>query len=415
MPRLTKRILDAATADVWCSEMPGFGARVHPTGRRVFVARYRTQAGRQRLLTIGRASDLSVDQARDMAREVFAAVARGADPAGERAAARQAPTVADLADRYMHEHAGPYKKASSAKRDRWTWDKRILPVLGQHRVDAVTRADCVALHGALARSPSQANQTRALLSKAFGLAIEWGWRTTVNPVTGTKRFKMRQRETVLTAQQLAQVDAVLDTMTPPFAALVRLLTLTGCRLSEILTARREWVDIERRLLLLPDSKTGQRRIALPHRAIAIIQAMPAHEWLIPGRKPGTHMAKPYVSWYSLLKRAGLPRGTRIHDLRHTFGSHGHANGLSQRQIATMLGHSDLATTARYLHGLGDDASAVDRVAAVVTAGWRVTPHSRGGASGAGEQCVDRGQGPGAGTGDVGAQSAPRSADELPTG
>ena len=82
------------------------------------------------------------------------------------------------------------------------------------------------------------------------------------------------------------------------------------------------------------------------------------------------MAKPYVSWYSLLKRAGLPRGTRIHDLRHTFGSHGHAKGLSQRQIATMLGHADLATTARYLHGLGDEAAAVDTVAEAVTAGWR---------------------------------------------
>jgi|GEM_PF-2441245 len=302
-------------------------------------------------------------------REAFEAWARGADPTADRHASRQAPTVAELADRYMREHAIPYKKPSSVALDRRTWDKHILPALGRHRVDAVTRADCVALHGGLARSPSRANQTRALLSKAFNLAVEWDW-CTANPVAGTKRYRIRQRETVLTVQQLAAMDAALDGMTPAFAALVRLLTLTGCRLSEILTARRAWVDIERRLLLLPDSKTGPRRIALPHRAVAIIQAMPAHEWLIPGRKPGTHMAKPYTSWYALLRRAGLPRGTRIHDLRHSFGSHGHAQGLSQRQIATMLGHADLATTARYLHGLGQEAEDVDVVAERLAAGWR---------------------------------------------
>ena len=90
-----------------------------------------------------------------------------------------------------------------------------------------------------------------------------------------------------------------------------------------------------------------------------------------GRKPGTHMAKPYVSWYALLRRAGLPKGTRIHDLRHTFGSHGHMRGLSQRQIADMLGHRDMATTARYLHGLQDGrAEAVETVAAAITIGWR---------------------------------------------
>ncbi len=81
------------------------------------------------------------------------------------------------------------------------------------------------------------------------------------------------------------------------------------------------------------------------------------------------MQKPYGSWYKLTKAAGLP-GLRFHDLRHTAGSLGHMAGLTQRQIADMLGHSNMATTERYLHGYaGDAASAADVVAQRITQAW----------------------------------------------
>lgn len=214
----------------------------------------------------------------------------------------------------------------------------------------------------LSQSPVTGNHVRALLSKAFNLAIGWGWVAT-NPVTGTRRYRIRQRETVLTPAQLQALDSACPPT--PFGTLVRLLMLTGCRVSEIRTARREWVDLPRRLLLLPDSKVGQRRIVLPERACQIIAAIPNDQvWLIPGRLRGRPLVQSWDAWKRLVRAAGLPPSTRMHDLRHTFGSLGNANGLSQRQIATLLGHSDLATTARYLHGVGSDAEAAELVASV---------------------------------------------------
>lgn len=374
MPKLTKTIIDAiATSDrelwVWDSTLPGFGVRAQDSGRKTYVARYRTHDGTQRKFTIGRCCDLTPDQARELARKAFATAAAGGDPAKQRQDTRMAPTVAELHERYMRLHA-PYKKPSSVRLDKRNWAKHILPAIGSRKVESITSEDVLALHGGLSITPVTANHVRALISKAMNLAISWGLRRSGNPCQGVKRYRIRQRERVLTPQELARLYVALP-VHGPIRDLVLLLLLTGCRLSEILHARRDWVDVQRKLLLLPDSKVGQRRIALPDAALDIIAAMPEQQaWLIPGKRRDTHMEKPYAAWYKILKSADL-EGLRFHDLRHTAGSLGHMAGLTQRQIADMLGHSSMATTERYLHGYaGDNARSVDVVAERITSAWK---------------------------------------------
>ena len=382
MPKITKSLVDALTAEskdkwLWCSLLPGFGVRVQPSGRKTYVARYRTKLNQQRKITIGRCSDIPPDKARELARAAFGEVAAGRDPAQDRREARDAATMADLHERYMRDHARPFKKPSSIMHDERNWQKYVLPVLGKKYVEAVSKTDITSLHGSMADRPVTANHVRALLSKAFNLAIDWGWRTTTNPCIGVRKFKTRQRELILTPAQMQDLDRALTDLVAKrrivqeFANLFRLLALTGCRLNEIQSARREWVDVERRLLILPDSKTGPRKINLPQAALDIIAAMPPNKWLIPGKIGGSHMTQPHTAWDRVVEHAGLPPETRIHDLRHTFGSIGHRHGLTQKQIADMLGHRNLATTERYLHGFVEDrAVAVDMVAQVVSSGWQ---------------------------------------------
>lgn len=380
MPRITKSLIDGTRADdadawVWCSELPGFGFRVRPSGRKTFICRYRTHDGQQRKHTIGRCSDLTPDRARTIARDIFGAVAEGRDPTIERRESRDAPTVADLEERYMREHARPFKKPRSADLDAGLWRKHILPALGRKKVAAVSKADVLSLHGSLSTMPATANLVLALLSKSLNLAEDWGWRQPgTNPCRRLKRFRIRQRETILTPDQITALGRALDEMVEersipaPMAGLVSLLLLTGCRLNEIMSAERSWVDRERRLLLLPDSKVGQRRIALPQAAMKIIDDLPAGKWLIPGRTPADHMRQPWGIWSRIRERAGLSADVRLHDLRHTVGSIGHMAGLSQRQIATMLGHRQLATTERYLHGYHSDHTRVsDKVGDIMFA------------------------------------------------
>jgi integrase len=381
MSRLTKSAIDAArpaASDVWlwCNELPGFGVRVQPSGRKTFVCRYRTRDGHQRKHTIGRCSDLPPDRARKLARDAFGAVAEGLDPAEDRRQLKKAPLMTDLEERYMREHARPYKKPRSVIQDARLWTNRIIPELGKRKIASITKPDVLALHGSMSCQPSTANQVLALLSKAMNLAEDWGWRTPgSNPCRRVKKFRVRQRETILTHEQIANLGRTLDVMVEEraiprsMAALVGLLLLTGCRLNEIMSARRAWIDHGRQLLLLPDSKVGQRRIALSSAALKIVDGIPKGEWLIPGRIAGTHLTHPWGIWTRIKARAGLPPETRLHDLRHTVGSIGHMAGLSQRQIATLLGHRQMVTTERYLHGYeGDNQRAADKVAEIIAGG-----------------------------------------------
>lgn len=377
MPKLTKTLIEsttARTADVWlwCPELPGFGVRVQRSGRKVYVVRYRTHARQQRTMTLARYADMNIEQARALARKAFQQVAEGFDPLHCREELRDAPTMDALAERYMREHARPFKKPRSASNDAGLWRNVILPRWGSRRVADIRRADILELHGSLSLQPAKANQTLALLSKAMNLAEVWEWRQGMsNPCRGVRRYRVRHHERVLTPDEIRRLDETIGGMVrvrevpASFQLLIRLLLLTGCRLTEIMHARRDWVDVDRRLLLLPDSKVGQRCIGLSRAAVALIEAQPAHPYLIPGRRQGDHLRSPWRAWHEACRRASVPRA-RLHDLRHTVGSLAHRAGLSQRAIADLLGHRQLATTARYLHGArGDLLTDADTVAGVI--------------------------------------------------
>lgn len=371
--KLTKTLIDNTTPTakdvfLWCSEVPGFGVRIAPSGRKTYIVRYRNRQRRGRMYTLGRVCDLSPSQARDRARMLFADVAGGKDPAKDKSAASTAITLNDLWERYRTQYSAHYKKQSSQDTDVRKYEGYIRKALGHMPVTEITDEDVAALHVKLHRIPYTANRVLALLSHMFTMAHKWKLRPGLpHPVKGLERYPERQRETVLAPDQLGRLFQVLDsgTVMPSFVLLVRLLLLTGCRVNEICRARVEWIDWGRNLLLLPDSKTGQRRIPLSQSAMDLLQDVREQEWVIKGRKPGTYMRSPQSSWSRLRAKVGM-KGVRLHDLRHTVGSMAHKAGLTQREIAKLLGHKQLVTTERYLHGFnGDDVRAVELVASAL--------------------------------------------------
>src|SRR5688572_2788967 len=88
---------------VWDSEVPGFGLKVTPAGKRVYFAYYRTSSGQQRRPKVGEHGVLTVDEARSIARQWIADTAAGGDPSKARQTKREAGTVKQLADRYLTE------------------------------------------------------------------------------------------------------------------------------------------------------------------------------------------------------------------------------------------------------------------------------------------------------------------------
>jgi hypothetical protein len=155
--KLTKRALDAveasATGDLflWDDEVPGFGLRVKPSGVRSFIVQYRNNSGTSRRMTLGKFGVLTPDEARKLAKQTLAEVARGGDPVDKRVVERNAMTVRQLCSTYLEaaekglilgKRKRP-KKASTLSTDRGRIERHILPLLGGRRVRDLTTPDIV--------------------------------------------------------------------------------------------------------------------------------------------------------------------------------------------------------------------------------------------------------------------------------
>lgn len=347
---------ETGSAAHWDDSLPGFGVRVASSGRKTWVIRYRTQAGTDRLYTLARVADMLPEDARIRARELFVAVRQGADPARERSKAKEAPTVADLAQRVMTDHA-KMKKPRTARAYDDLFRLWILPVIGPATpVTEITLADAERLRRKCGSRHTTANRALALLSKSLNLAERWGWRAlNSNPVRHVERYRERKQERILSPEEIALVWQALDKacLMPSAVAFFRLLMLTGLRDSEWRTAMWSWLDVEGQALRLPDSKTGERVVALSPAAMDILRALPrASIYILPGLTGGP-MKGQRKMWLRVLDIAGVGH-TRIHDLRHTVGSYAHRAGATQREVADLLGHRQMMTAARYIHGPGSE-------------------------------------------------------------
>ncbi|MDZ4322494.1 MAG: tyrosine-type recombinase/integrase, partial [Alphaproteobacteria bacterium] len=364
MQKLTKKIVESTLPQnkdliLWDSEVSGFMCKITPAGKKSYFLYYRTQDRRQRRPKIGDHSVITCEQARNMAQRWLLEVSQGNDPSGEKQEVRQNPTLKELSEKYMKEHA-PHKKLSSRKEDQRLWNQFILPTLGSLKVSSIERSDIAKLHHSLQHLPTTANRVRSVLSKALNLAELWGYRPNhSNPCLHIKKYGETKRERFLSHDEIARLMEALteeekeNTNPWPLHA-IRLLLITGCRLNEILTLKWEEVDLENQCLRLRDSKTGKKLVYLSTAAIELLNNTPqevGNPFVICGGKEGAHLINLQKPWRRIRAKVGLD-DVRIHDLRHTFASIAASNGLSLPIIGALLGHKQTQTTARYAHLIG---------------------------------------------------------------
>ena len=373
MPRITKRTVDALKPKerervVWDDDLKGFGVRIHPSGRKVFIVKTR-YGGRVIKMTIGPCTAVSTTKARERAAEIITDARAGKNPAGRRS---KASTIRDLGKRFLKDYVSDHCKASTAEEYRRSVELFIDPRIGNRRVPDVQRSDIAALHHDMRDTPYQANRTLGVLSKMMNLAELWELRPDgSNPCRHVKRFKEEKRERFLSDEEYQRLGAALKEIeqerseTPSAIAAIRLLMLTGCRLSEIQKLRWEHVDLDAGELRLLDTKTGAKVVHLGDPAVTVLRTLNRpkdNPWVIAGRKPGSHLTDLQHPWRRIRKRAGLD-DVRIHDLRHSFASGGLLVGEGLPMIGKLLGHTQVQTTARYAHLANDPVkSAANRIA-----------------------------------------------------
>jgi integrase len=351
----------------------GFMLRVTPAGARAWALRYRVSSGREREVTIGAAENRRLADAYKRGRELRREIEDGGDPLGEREEKRTAPTVAQLAERFIAD-ALPSRAPRTQAEYRAMLRDWILPSLGRLKVAAVEREDIEKLHRKIteAGKPRRANSVKSLVSTLFNEAIIWKMRPEhTNPAELVKGNRENGHERYLAPDETERLMEVLDRWRekrPDSVDAIALAMLTGARRGELLSMRWADIDLDRATWNKPASTTKQRKphhSVLGEAALAVLQrrkderdaaggkiirlratADPGHVFRGAGSK--THCNTLERDWYQIRCAAGI-EDVRFHDLRHSFASVLVGAGISLPIIGRMLGHSKPATTQRYSH------------------------------------------------------------------
>ena len=367
--RITKRSVDTQktpnkTTYIWDEDLSGFGVKLLPSGRKTYLVQYRIggRTGRTRRVSLGVHGNVTAEIARTEAKKLLGQVAIGIDPLAKRDEMKEAQTVVEILQIFMTNHVC-VKLALNTQVNYESIIRLHIPAhFKKMFIQDVTRQDVARLHHDMRESKSMANKTLAVLSKFFNWCEKYGYRVDhTNPCRHVEKFKEAPRQRYLSPEEQKRFGEALNKAEREGLATIyaidalRLISLTGARLREILHLQWEFVDLERGVLNLPTSKTGAKTIYLNKAGILILRNVIRqlhNPYVFCGLRAGQPIHDIQKAWQRIRKIAEL-EDVRIHDLRHTFASVAVMGGMSLPMIGALLGHSQPRTTARYAHLAAD--------------------------------------------------------------
>jgi integrase len=207
------------------------------------------------------------------------------------------------------------------------------------------------------------NRELAALSHLFSKSMEWGW---LDKRPKIRRFKESQGRIVyLTVEQIQRLlEAAEQDANPQILVFMTVALETAMRKMEILTMRREHIDVPRRLVYIPRAKAGPREQPitehLAHFLAEMLAQLPADSaWLFPSPTSQTgHTVSVQEAFLRTVARAGLdPQQVTPHTLRHTAITHLVQSGVDLPTVMRISGHRSLTVVARYAHQNGSHIEA----------------------------------------------------------
>jgi integrase len=326
--RLTKSAIDALPipeADVvyWDAGFPGFGVKVTPKGRKVFIVLYRTGGAGSKLrkYTIGPYGRATLHQARVAAQKVFAAKLEGRDPAAEKRNAKRrlvADRVEDLLENFIAQRLRRNRSAGEIAR---LLRREVGKAWVGRSIHEITKRDVVEVISAIEQRGAPVAANKAL--KSIKTFLRWCMGRAVleqSPAEGIPLpTKEVARDRVLNDQELAQVILAARTMDSPYGGIVELLALTGQRREEVAQMMWDELDLSRRTWTLPKARTKNGKEHVVHLSAESLRVLMRSDrrdrfvFSTLGSKPFDGFSK---AKRQLDQLSGVP-GWRLHDLRRT--------------------------------------------------------------------------------------------------
>ena len=309
----------------WDDSLPGFAIRLRGQGKH-YIVQYRVGT-QQRRESLGDVRKITLDQARTIARQKFAQVELGTDPAAEKIRVRAASAVRALTLNVAAERYLDYKKdrlsRSSFNSAQRHFHTHFAPLLNRPLADisrkeiAARLQEIIKEYGATA-----AARARSTLLTLFVWAMKEGLiEGNQNPVALTNDPLGgidNSRDRVLNDGELAKVwNACGDN---DFGRIVKLLVLTGCRRDEI--GSLKWSEISDGVLTVSATRSKNRKahsLTLPAMALNILATIPRREnrdYVFGQSGQGFQRWSAYTA--ALRERLGEMPPFTLHDLRRTF-------------------------------------------------------------------------------------------------
>ena len=333
--------------DIRDAKLRGFGVRVLPSGTRRFFIHTQHQ-GERIWKIVGDANSMTIDEARTRAVTLLAEI-RGPTDTPVSPEDTRFEAVAEVV---FHRNEHVWKPGTLAV-NRVYLRRQILPAFSGRHIAEITRSEVQRWFASLRATPVAADRSMPILSVILKEAELMGYRPEgSNPCRGIRRYRRKGRERFLSNEEIRRVAARLaahEVDWPLEVAAFRLLMLTGCRKSEIVSLR--WSDYRAGHLFLRDSKTGPRTVWLSRAAREILGRVPrTSAWLFPVRQGDEPRSRNWLDpfWRRVRVEADLPN-VRIHDARHTYATFALSQGESVLVIARLLGHANASTTLKYTH------------------------------------------------------------------
>lgn len=367
-------------AFLWDGELKGFGVRVVHSGLKTFILQYRDADGRTHRIKLGRFGSITVEMARELAKDKVGGLTRGEDPA-KKPDTRRKTTVAALCDWYLEEaKAGRILgrrnrpiKASTLAMDKSRIETHIKPLLGKRLVYTLKISDIEGMQsdivagktakprgegrgGATTGGPGVAARTVSTLQAILGHAARLD-HIEAHPSKGARKLAGKKKNRRLSVPEIVKLGQAMrhaartEAESPIALAIVRLLILSGFRISEGQGLEREWIVAGGGYVAFPDTKGDAQIRAIGPSAVKLIAEQPVRAnspYVFPAEVGEGHYTAAKACLERLCASVGI-EGVTPHTLRHTFASVAGDLGFSELTIRALLGHGSQSVTQDYIH------------------------------------------------------------------
>ncbi len=374
--------------------------------KKTWVLIYRIN-GHQKKLSLGSIFERTPDSVRAEAIDLLNMINRGIDPAQEKKRYQEEMNVKQLCELYMKEGVA-HKKQSTLKIDEGRITHHINPIIGNIKLSELNTGDIEKMmikiingdvksakesekkrgRSIVTGGSEAANRTVQLLSAILNFAIH---RELIdkNPAKYVKRPASHKKEIFLTIEEIKKLGLALadpqhaDKKTAINA--IKLILLTGCRKTEILSLRWDYIDFNSKCFRFPDTKTGKQTRAFGEAAKNLLEELKRKtnsDWVFPAtRGNGFYIGLPktfhQICYSHPLGEDGKPdlnkssyitkADVSLHTLRHSFATIANSLNFNDFTIAGMIGHKIGGVTRRYSHDV-DEAivMAADKVSEYIS-------------------------------------------------